>query len=156
MCTVFFFFSSRRRHTRYWRDWSSDVCSSDLLREPMGRREVVERHDRCEAAGEASVDDRLVVRERFLGELPFDRLDARPLHGEAIGVEVHPGDEVEVRLPQLPPVRRLARRLTADRGRHVLEEPRVARDVVALVLVTGGGDSPEEVGGEGCYGHEWS
>src|SRR5258707_10752010 len=26
----FFFFSSRRRHTRYWRDWSSDVCSSDL------------------------------------------------------------------------------------------------------------------------------
>src|SRR3712207_6456039 len=27
---VFFFFSSRRRHTRYWREWSSDVCSSDL------------------------------------------------------------------------------------------------------------------------------
>src|SRR5258707_4529769 len=26
----FFFVSSRRRHTRYWRDWSSDVCSSDL------------------------------------------------------------------------------------------------------------------------------
>src|SRR5258707_1260370 len=34
-----FFFSSRRRHTRYWRDWSSDVCSSDLLRlAPRGRR----------------------------------------------------------------------------------------------------------------------
>src|SRR3712207_7754559 len=30
---VFFFFSSRRRHTRYWRDWSSDVCSSDLKAE---------------------------------------------------------------------------------------------------------------------------
>src|SRR3712207_1221868 len=26
----FVFFSSRRRHTRYWHDWSSDVCSSDL------------------------------------------------------------------------------------------------------------------------------
>src|SRR5438067_4460656 len=26
----FFFFSSRRRHTRSKRDWSSDVCSSDL------------------------------------------------------------------------------------------------------------------------------
>src|SRR3712207_9128900 len=25
-----YFFSSRRRHTRDWRDWSSDVCSSDL------------------------------------------------------------------------------------------------------------------------------
>src|SRR5699024_11918680 len=28
---MFFFFSSRRRHTRSKRDWSSDVCSSDLL-----------------------------------------------------------------------------------------------------------------------------
>src|SRR2546429_6833760 len=30
--TDFFFFSSRRRHTRCSRDWSSDVCSSDLER----------------------------------------------------------------------------------------------------------------------------
>src|SRR5690606_41888329 len=29
---LFFFFSSRRRHTRFSRDWSSDVCSSDLSR----------------------------------------------------------------------------------------------------------------------------
>src|SRR5256885_14911600 len=29
---VFFFFSSRRRHTRLQGDWSSDVCSSDLWR----------------------------------------------------------------------------------------------------------------------------
>src|SRR5256885_11244885 len=29
---IFFFFSSRRRHTRLQGDWSSDVCSSDLLR----------------------------------------------------------------------------------------------------------------------------
>src|SRR5699024_11929319 len=29
---IFFFFSSRRRHTRSKRDWSSDVCSSDLTR----------------------------------------------------------------------------------------------------------------------------
>src|SRR5690606_40421964 len=28
---IYFFFSSRRRHTRFSRDWSSDVCSSDLL-----------------------------------------------------------------------------------------------------------------------------
>src|SRR5690606_40841122 len=27
---AYFFFSSRRRHTRFSRDWSSDVCSSDL------------------------------------------------------------------------------------------------------------------------------
>src|SRR5436853_2936226 len=30
-CFCFFFFSSRRRHTRCLSDWSSDVCSSDLL-----------------------------------------------------------------------------------------------------------------------------
>src|SRR2546430_8962823 len=29
---LFFFFSSRRRHTRFDCDWSSDVCSSDLLK----------------------------------------------------------------------------------------------------------------------------
>src|SRR3989337_2204373 len=34
---VFCFFSSRRRHTRCYRDWSSDVCSSDLMI----------RHTRC-------------------------------------------------------------------------------------------------------------
>src|SRR5438874_12218709 len=36
----FFFFSSRRRHTRSLRDWSSDVCSSDLfgLARPGGSR----------------------------------------------------------------------------------------------------------------------
>src|SRR5690606_34450426 len=30
VCMCVFFFSSRRRHTRFSRDWSSDVCSSDL------------------------------------------------------------------------------------------------------------------------------
>src|SRR5256885_4020704 len=32
---IFFFFSSRRRHTRLQGDWSSDVCSSDLGRSPV-------------------------------------------------------------------------------------------------------------------------
>src|SRR5438874_13210517 len=31
LVVAFFFFSSRRRHTRSLRDWSSDVCSSDLI-----------------------------------------------------------------------------------------------------------------------------
>src|SRR5207249_8802895 len=34
---LFFFFSSRRRHTRSKRDWSSDVCSSDLIKDPDGK-----------------------------------------------------------------------------------------------------------------------
>src|SRR5436309_4554922 len=33
-----FFFSSRRRHTRFSRDWSSDVCSSDLGTKRPGLR----------------------------------------------------------------------------------------------------------------------
>src|SRR2546421_3391007 len=36
-CYFFFFFSSRRRHTRSDRDWSSDVCSSDLIPSLSGR-----------------------------------------------------------------------------------------------------------------------
>src|SRR6266705_2006183 len=34
---IFFFFSSRRRHTRSYGDWSSDVCSSDLQCRGNGR-----------------------------------------------------------------------------------------------------------------------
>src|SRR2546426_5544444 len=44
---VFFFFSSRRRHTRLQGDWSSDVCSSDLIEDRWGAlaaaQEAVER-----------------------------------------------------------------------------------------------------------------
>src|SRR5690606_39697485 len=35
---LIFFFSSRRRHTRFSRAWSSDVCSSDLVRMRIGSR----------------------------------------------------------------------------------------------------------------------
>src|ERR1022692_1215615 len=34
--SIFFFFSSRRRHTRLQGDWSSDVCSSDLSKHISG------------------------------------------------------------------------------------------------------------------------
>src|SRR2546429_6716233 len=37
---LFFFFSSRRRHTRCSRDWSSDVCSSDLFEHPVALHQV--------------------------------------------------------------------------------------------------------------------
>src|SRR6266508_5669433 len=51
---IFFFFSSRRRHTRWPRDWSSDVCSSDL-------EEIVHGHVLVLAPGRgAPPDGRLV------------------------------------------------------------------------------------------------
>src|SRR5690348_4196457 len=37
----FFFFSSRRRHTRWTGDWSSDVCSSDLMVRPPAEADIV-------------------------------------------------------------------------------------------------------------------
>src|SRR5699024_11868352 len=37
---MFFFFSSRRRHTRSKRDWSSDVCSSDLNQLSSGSERI--------------------------------------------------------------------------------------------------------------------
>src|SRR5438876_11799673 len=61
-----FFFSSRRRHTRWTGDWSSDVCSSDLrLQRPVhvgraGRRRVRE--------GAAAEMNKTI--EDFIGDTP--------------------------------------------------------------------------------------
>src|SRR3989440_2612101 len=73
LIVIFFFFSSRRRHTRSDRDWSSDVCSSDL----EGLGEVVERADleRLHRRGDRRVArhhddlDRLVVTLDLFEEL---------------------------------------------------------------------------------------
>src|SRR5437762_13995714 len=46
MVLLYFFFSSRRRHTRYIGDWSSDVCSSDL-RIDCGDTNSAQRRTRC-------------------------------------------------------------------------------------------------------------
>src|SRR3712207_7013154 len=40
--------SSRRRHTRYWRDWSSDVCSSDLRYSTVSKHPVLGSEERLE------------------------------------------------------------------------------------------------------------
>src|SRR5215217_7693760 len=63
---VFFFFSSRRRHTRYWRDWSSDVCSSDLV--DVG----VESMDTFEGRGAASSALEAVAGRERLREIVGD------------------------------------------------------------------------------------
>src|SRR5438094_2577847 len=55
MVKLLFFFSSRRRHTRSYGDWSSDVCSSDLRRR---RRAASQLH--ADGAGGGGQDDALV------------------------------------------------------------------------------------------------
>src|SRR5438445_7878813 len=53
----FFFFSSRRRHTRYWRDWSSDVCSSDLTSRVASGGHHDLRHEPTREVARSSVLD---------------------------------------------------------------------------------------------------
>src|SRR6266496_5646530 len=62
---LFFFFSSRRRHTRSLRDWSSDVCSSDLGRR-RPRAAAVQEPLECHAPGRkrlAGLEERRVGKE---------------------------------------------------------------------------------------------
>src|SRR5690606_39713285 len=60
------FFSSRRRHTRFSRDWSSDVCSSDLLPAPGGRLGRLTRPTRY---GSGSVVDVELVDDDVVGSV---------------------------------------------------------------------------------------
>src|SRR5437899_2256429 len=53
---MFFFFSSRRRHTRCLSDWSSDVCSSDLYEtSALGLRYVISQVARDEVVVDVTV-----------------------------------------------------------------------------------------------------
>src|SRR3712207_6302689 len=65
----FFFFSSRRRHTRYWRDWSSDVCSSDL--EVL--EELLSAEDLARVARELEEDLELHLRDVHAAAVQRDR-----------------------------------------------------------------------------------
>src|SRR5215208_4214372 len=88
---LIFFFSSRRRHTRWPRDWSSDVCSSDLprrLRErpahpdpaprrrhhgvrPLRRSAAAARGRRRAAACDAGLTPTRLPRADALASLPM-------------------------------------------------------------------------------------
>src|SRR5690606_40524757 len=70
----FLFFSSRRRHTRFSRDWSSDVCSSDLTLQVVEDDDVpivrlspheLEHRDHAGALHEVAAARHVVVKDRF-------------------------------------------------------------------------------------------
>src|SRR3712207_4584450 len=70
---IVFFFSSRRRHTRYWRDWSSDVCSSDLVQRRvlvagrrLHRRDDLARDAQLREVAEARLAVAAVVADRLV------------------------------------------------------------------------------------------
>src|SRR5215469_2988090 len=82
----FFFFSSRRRHTRSLRDWSSDVCSSDLT-EPANR--FLERLQQARGANLGDLGEEKRTAHGKLGRqgpvpFPHARL-VQPLDGVARG-----------------------------------------------------------------------
>src|SRR5699024_11240115 len=71
-CCVFFFFSSRRRHTRSKRDWSSDVCSSDLAWWSFGGLFLV---DSPEQRMMGIKDSKELAKQDWLGSADYDRED---------------------------------------------------------------------------------
>src|SRR5699024_11239446 len=74
----FFFFSSRRRHTRSKRDWSSDVCSSDLKKALIFRQ-----------IGLAHVD----LHQEIVGGVDAGQLLAGNMHG---GGNLRAGPDEEI------------------------------------------------------------
>src|SRR6266567_5434080 len=110
-CGFCFFFSSRRRHTRFDCDWSSDVCSSDLGQPP----------DAAEL--DASVGE---PGQQLAGELGVSLLAETFLPGRAVR---RPG--------RTPPVDELGRdrRGTDDAGQRIsLAEQEGGRRVGSLAL----------------------
>src|SRR5256885_12208217 len=71
--SVFFFFSSRRRHTRLQGDWSSDVCSSDLHPEDVTRTERMPELERLMLHRLSELD--VLVRRAYV-EFDYKRIFA--------------------------------------------------------------------------------
>src|SRR3989454_11772481 len=115
MLSYFFFFSSRRRHTRLQGDWSSDVCSSDLTKTPNQWREPVHAADevarfRTALARAGIRPETVVAHDSYLINLasPDPRLRARSIRSfsaevvrcGALGVPSvvrHPGNYIDDR-----------------------------------------------------------
>src|SRR3712207_8712047 len=96
MVGLVFFFSSRRRHTRYWRDWSSDVCSSDLVVSVCAERAAgpVDSLTGLVATRDVAADAAVGVQDRGVvatAEVTTDRGGAlvghlaREVHGDLAG-----------------------------------------------------------------------
>src|SRR5690554_7186662 len=69
MCCFLFFFSSRRRHTRCGRDWSSDVCSSDLLTELFFQTKISYNEEAQAILSESQVPEVLTTFKNKLNVL---------------------------------------------------------------------------------------
>src|SRR5690606_17127370 len=86
---IFFFFSSRRRHTRFSRDWSSDVCSSDLnwSLSDIPEEGVLEAEGVTTTTGDYDVTTTFTVRSTFDQQIsnPYGYAIYRDASGNIIG-----------------------------------------------------------------------
>src|SRR2546422_10842611 len=119
---LFFFFSSRRRHTRCSRDWSSDVCSSDL-------------HARHRGA-------------RSLGRLAIDAIDARAGTGVSEGAFAGswPSGMSSAIAPAAgprPALRCCSARTAVGRGADSSSSTHLSQVVAAAVALTEAGEPCE-------------
>src|SRR5690606_40278258 len=71
-----FFFSSRRRHTRFSRDWSSDVCSSDLVTRALRQDTLLEWLRRQARFKKDLPEGAELAARRGEGGLPEDEVPA--------------------------------------------------------------------------------
>src|SRR2546428_7613374 len=124
LVSLFFFFSSRRRHTRSDRDWSSDVCSSDLTSISLELRQI---EVRARAA-----------REKFLRVVEEEQAEVRQAGGYGMAIDPQvlllevPSSRSyeEGRDPVAQTIRAAVRRVVGDRPTNRVDEVHVTHDDV--------------------------
>src|SRR3712207_1963393 len=121
---LFFFFSSRRRHTRYWRDWSSDVCSSDLFKPFLFRYAVFHPGSRFESNPLLS----FALHDFHLADMRIGEVDAEIPKRTVFGMKQ--------RKRQHPPVENELRPLSVER--EVLQAFNRQTDFLRIRLVVVG------------------
>src|SRR5262245_55778815 len=149
---VFFFFSSRRRHTRCLSDWSSDVCSSDLMSfveakcRELGPHEaeldMTRAAERCRASGDETLRGRFDDLARALGRESHWLRDAPEATAAVIWNRLRQSgwsmDEIDLQVPAGSKFLRV--RHLATRESHALVRDLVghAREVTACAMTPDG------------------
>ena len=115
-----------------------------LGNQPFGAGEVQQRRNRFHAVRLAAGNDLAVMLDFGRVELALLRLDARPLDGEAVGVQARIGQQFNVLLILIIMVAGNAARLGKAGVRQLLLRPVVGMNVVALDLMGGSGRADKE------------
>src|SRR6266508_697253 len=98
---LFFFFSSRRRHTRWPRDWSSDVCSSDLFHsDEIKDANQQHRSDDRERLGFRRLDNRVRILQLRGSQL---RADTSAEPGQHTAPSARADQREETEFPKIHP-----------------------------------------------------